>query len=113
MHRKYIKVSYIAETFAAEWTDPVVQIQLLPVVVLGPHVGAQLPTHKIYKGCKKSKSRSLSYLCHPSPVWSLVSLPHFSTYRILSNIEDDVETQPVHGQSKSENSALRIRSIDQ
>jgi hypothetical protein len=49
-HTKYIKVSYIAETFAAERTDLVVQIQLLHVVVLGPHVGAQLPTHKIYKG---------------------------------------------------------------
>ncbi len=38
----------IAEPFAAERTDPVVQIQLLHVVVLGPHVGAQLPTHTIY-----------------------------------------------------------------
>jgi hypothetical protein len=49
-HTKYTKVSYIAETFAAERTDPVVQIQILHVVVLGPHVGTQLPTHKIYKG---------------------------------------------------------------
>jgi hypothetical protein len=40
----------IAETFAAERTDPVVQVQLLHVMVLGPHVGTQLPTQKIYKG---------------------------------------------------------------
>jgi hypothetical protein len=41
----------------------VVQIQFLHVVVLGPHVGAQLPTHKINKDSKPS----LSYLCHLSP----------------------------------------------
>ncbi len=46
---QYIKVSYIAEPLAAERTDPVVQIQLLHVVVLGPHVGAQLPTRTKYK----------------------------------------------------------------
>ncbi len=48
-HTKYTKVSYIAETFAAERTDPVVQVQLLHVVVLSPHVGTQLPTHNIYE----------------------------------------------------------------
>jgi hypothetical protein len=52
------------------------QVKLLHVVVLGPHVGTQLPTHKIYKGYIKNPALHLFFVFrHLCGQWSLVNPP--------------------------------------